>query len=114
MSVFYTGDWQEIGTGNFYRKVELYSMLWSSQVDIENYFVVGASFGGPLAIIRDDKKFLRVTPSTPAKPIISIFTSAGSLISAVKVSVKFKFSCSFWMDYLVTLTLFLGSGIPEH
>jgi len=84
MSIFYTGDWHAIGS-EYYRKVELYSMGWSPQVDIENYSVVCASYGGPLAIIKDDKKFLRVTQNVPAKPIISIFTSAGTLISSIKV-----------------------------
>lgn len=85
-----TTDWIQIGDGHenpeYYRKIELYDMGWTSQkVDIENYAVVGASYGGPIAIIKDDKKFLRVTPQIPAKPIISIFTAAGHLISSIKV-----------------------------
>ncbi|ODM96537.1 Vacuolar protein sorting-associated protein 16 [Orchesella cincta] len=83
-----TTDWISIGEGDetseFYRKIELYDMEWTSQVDIENYAVVGASYGGPVAIIKDDKKFLRVTAQIPVKPIISIFTAAGRLISSLK------------------------------
>lgn len=86
-----TTDWIQIGDNNdtpeYYRKIELYDMGWTTQkVDVENYAVVGASYGGPIAIIKDDKKFLRVTPQIPAKPIISIFTAAGRLISSIKVS----------------------------
>jgi hypothetical protein len=88
MSIFYTGDWHAVGS-DYYRKVELYSMGWTSpQVDIESYAVVGASYGGPLAIIRDEKKVLRVTHALPPKPIISIYTAAGTLISQIKVSLE--------------------------
>jgi hypothetical protein len=88
MSIFYTGDWHSVGS-DYYRKVELYSMGWTgAQVDIENFSIVGASFGGPLAIIRDDKKFLKVTQNVPVKPIINIYTSSGTLISSIKVRKK--------------------------
>lgn len=85
-----TTDWMQIGDAvdnpEYYRKIELYDMGWSSQkVDVENYAIVGASYGGPIAIIKDDKKFLRVTAQITAKPIISIFTASGHLISSVKV-----------------------------
>jgi len=86
MSVHVTADWHEIGLGQFFRKTELYLMDWkSANVDLDNYALVGASYGGPIAIIRDEKKFTRVTPSIPVKPIISIYTAAGSLIHAIKV-----------------------------
>lgn len=87
MSIFYTGDWHSVG-GDYYRKVELYTLAWSGGgggVDVENYCVVGAPYGGPLAVIRDDKKFTKVSPGTPAKPLITIYTSSGSRLGAIKV-----------------------------
>lgn len=90
-----TTDWIQIGEceregpPEYYRKIELYDMGWTVQkIDIENYAVEGASYGGPVAIIKDDKKFLRVTPQIPAKPIISIFTAAGHLVSSIKVKAR--------------------------
>jgi len=109
MSIFYTGDWHAVGA-DFYRKVELYSMGWTSpQVDIENYSVVGASYGGPLAIIRDDKKIVRVTQNIPPKPIISIYTAAGTLISQIKVSrrrecVGWGFNSLKYLDLVLILS----------
>lgn len=43
--------------------------------------VVGSSFGGPIAIVRDWKQFVKT--STSNKPVIRIFTSSGSLISTI-------------------------------
>jgi hypothetical protein len=85
MSIHVTADWHEIGTGDFYRKTEVYSMGWGGVLDLDNFALVGASYGGPLAIIRDDTKLTRVTPAVPVKPIISIYTPAGTLIHPIKV-----------------------------
>ena len=85
MSYLFVADWNEISPGEFYRKTELYSMGWPQQVDLENFSLVGASYGGPMAIIKDDKKLLRVTAAVPVKPIISLYTAPGALISQIKV-----------------------------
>jgi hypothetical protein len=83
-------------------------MGWTgAQVDIENFSIVGASFGGPLAIIRDDKKFLKVTQNVPVKPIINIYTSSGTLVSSIKVRKKkhFKIMSLINFAYLILVGL---------
>ncbi len=114
MSIFYTGDWHSVGSDDYYRKVELYSMSWSPGVDVDNYCVVGASFGGPLAIIRDDKKFLKVTQNVPVKPIINLYTSSGANISSIKVFFKEKQLKMFISLILLNCYQFNDSGTLEH
>ncbi|KAM7431227.1 Vacuolar protein sorting-associated protein 16 [Porites harrisoni] len=66
------------------RKVELYSMEWQDAVDLSQFIVSAAPFGGPIALIRDDKHFARVQGSAINKPIIHIFSSAGRELATVK------------------------------
>ncbi|KAM7431220.1 Vacuolar protein sorting-associated protein 16 [Porites harrisoni] len=68
----------------FKRKVELYSMEWQDAVDLSRFIVSAAPFGGPIALIRDDKHFARVQGSAINKPIIHIFSTAGSELATVK------------------------------
>lgn len=58
-------------------------MAWQDEVNLENCIASGAQYGGPIAVRRDDKKFVKVQGS--AQPIISIYTSSGIHISVVKV-----------------------------
>lgn len=88
MGVNVTADWHDNKNGQFYRKTELYLMDWktnNSSVDLDNFALVGASYGGPIAIIRDEKKFTRVVSTVPVKPIIYIYTASGSLLHSIKV-----------------------------
>lgn len=78
-----TVDWNPLGKV-FYRKIELYSMAWQDAVDLSKFIVSAAPFGGPIALIRDDKHFVRVQGSTINKPIIHIFSSAGKELASVK------------------------------
>lgn len=78
-----TADWNPLGRDIFYRKFELYSMDWGEQLDLNNFIVAPAAYGGPIALIRDDKKIVKVQ-GTMGKPFISIFSSAGRSISSIK------------------------------
>ncbi|KAI8983029.1 Vps16, N-terminal region-domain-containing protein [Pilobolus umbonatus] len=46
--------------------------------------IAGAQYGGPIAMIRDDKKVLLLQKQQPIKPIIYIYTSAGKLIEQIQ------------------------------
>eukprot|EP01041_Mallomonas_annulata_P005078 gene5078-10164_t len=48
-------DWNTLGNV-VYRKWNVYDMEWNNNVKIENYRIVGAPFGGPLALVLGDKK----------------------------------------------------------
>ncbi|GAB6031871.1 Vacuolar protein sorting-associated protein 16 [Chamberlinius hualienensis] len=78
-----TADWNPMGRDIFYRKFELYSMAWVDQINLKDYHVAIALYGGPIAVVRDDSK-RKVSGTVPAKPVIFIFSPSGTPISTVK------------------------------
>lgn len=73
-----------------YRKVELYQLDWPANTDLGQMFVAAAAFGGPLAVVRDWRQFVKAT--TSGKPVIKIFTCSGNLISTINVNLV-QFFC---------------------
>ncbi|KAG1120875.1 hypothetical protein G6F42_012658 [Rhizopus arrhizus] len=78
-----TSDWTELHD-RFYRKQEVYSLSWN-QTDLSKFMISGAPYGGPIAMIRDDKKVLLLQKQQPIKPTIYMYTSAGKLIEQIQV-----------------------------
>lgn len=58
-------------------------MAWQDEIKIENVIASAAPYGGPVAIRRDNKKFVKVQGSS--QPIIFIFSSAGRQLASLKV-----------------------------
>lgn len=58
-------------------------MEWYQEITLENFVASCASYGGPIAIIRDEQKFIKVQGT--GQPIISIFSGSGKLIASFKV-----------------------------
>lgn len=56
-------------------------MAWQNEVNLENMSVAAAPYGGPVALIRDRKKFVKVQGI--GKPIISLYSSSGKNISSI-------------------------------
>mmetsp|Transcript_15400 Transcript_15400/g.23213 ORF Transcript_15400/g.23213 Transcript_15400/m.23213 type:complete len:848 (-) Transcript_15400:170-2713(-) len=75
------GDWNALGEV-LYRKWQTYDMQWGSDMHIEDFQMCGAPFGGPLAMIRDEKKFVALSGET-AKSKLRIFTSAGRKLAEI-------------------------------
>ncbi|XP_078613182.1 vacuolar protein sorting-associated protein 16 homolog isoform X2 [Branchiostoma floridae x Branchiostoma japonicum] len=75
-----TGDWNPLGQV-FYRKQEIYSMGWRD-IDLDKFVVAAAPYGGPIALIRDETKLVRVQGSI--RPVIYIYTSSGREISSIR------------------------------
>lgn len=68
----------------YYRKLEIYSeMYWCNDIDISTSVVIAAPCGGPIIVIRDRTKLVSV--KTVGKPIISVYTSSGKIISSFVV-----------------------------
>ena len=72
-------DWRPI-TNRFYSKRKIYSMGWD--VNLKLSLVVGAPFGGPIAVTRRQDKFARINE----QPTIDIYTSSGVPITSFLVS----------------------------
>lgn len=49
-----------------------------------NMIVSGAPYGGPIAVVRDRKQFVRIM--TNSKPVITIYNCVGNTISKILVS----------------------------
>jgi hypothetical protein len=61
-------------------------MGWGDKMDIEDYIVCGSTFGGPLALLKDDRKVKSNTSSIGSddlKSKISLYTSSGIKITDI-------------------------------
>lgn len=62
-------------------------MEWSPDTELEQLRVFAAPYGGPLAMYRDPKQFIKTTTSN-LKPVIRIFTSSGTLMASINVIIS--------------------------
>ena len=74
--------WEKIDD-QFYRKIQLYEQVFDPDLELENYFVAGAPYGGALALWRDDSKIARFRVGTSSKSTIDIYSSSGKLINNI-------------------------------
>ncbi|KIW59851.1 hypothetical protein PV05_00117 [Exophiala xenobiotica] len=74
--------WEKIGD-QFYQKVQLYESVFDADLELENYFVAGAPYGGALALWRDTSKVARYRTGQSTKSTIDIYSSSGKLISNI-------------------------------
>lgn len=79
MSALLTADWFQLDS--YYRKIDLYTMEWGMDESFENMHVTGASYGGPIAVMRDKKQLMRVAGQV--KPVITIYNCTGKVISKI-------------------------------
>ncbi|KAK9823042.1 hypothetical protein WJX81_002597 [Elliptochloris bilobata] len=73
------GDWDECGD-KFYAKHQLFSMQWLD-INLEHMRVACAQYGGPIALVRDDRKIVLVTGGA-TKPVVTTYTAAGVRLGA--------------------------------
>lgn len=77
-NVSVAAEWQLL-YDRYYRKPEIYQMRWK-HVDLSRNKVACASFGGPIAVIRDDSKIVQLYAESALRKL-RIFNSAGILLS---------------------------------
>ena len=94
-------DWQVLGDPSdlekkchYYRKLSVYEEMSWDLLDLDNFVVCGAPYGGPIALIRDDAgssaSEAAVSVSSAArKDKISVYTAAGKKISDVRPFLRF-------------------------
>ncbi|KAI1185917.1 vacuolar protein sorting-associated protein [Nemania serpens] len=85
-----TAGWERVGD-QFYRKTQLYTAVFDQDLDLDNYIVAGAPYGGAVAICRDETRIVTYRPNQSAKPSIDIYSCAGKLLKSIawdKGSVK--------------------------
>ncbi|KAI5811091.1 Vps16, N-terminal region-domain-containing protein [Peziza echinospora] len=76
-----TADWEAV-SDTFYRKVQIYTALWSDDFNLNEYLLRGAPYGGALALWKDDSK-PQPYRGPQSKPAIEIYSSAGALIRKI-------------------------------
>ncbi|KAK9474855.1 Vps16, N-terminal region-domain-containing protein [Dipodascopsis tothii] len=78
-----TQGWEKL-QDVFYRKRTLYELKWETfDVDIDDYKMVGAPFGGALAVYRDPAKPVAYRGPASRERSIMIFNSAGDLLTNI-------------------------------
>ncbi len=87
-------DWHNLGDVT-YRKVKMYDLKWQEKgIQLEQYQVIGSQLGGPLALVRDEKKF----GQAGEKSKILVFSSAGVKISEIELDLTPKIAGVGWND----------------
>lgn len=46
-----TADWEKVGD-RFYRKIQLYTQVFDQDLELENYVVAGAPYGGAIGMCK--------------------------------------------------------------
>lgn len=75
-----TLSWERL-QDRFYRNFEGYSMLWD--INIEDYFVTSAPFGGAIALCRDNSKLTEYRGPESRQTSISLYSGSGNLIHKI-------------------------------
>jgi vacuolar protein sorting-associated protein 16 len=102
-----TAGWEQLGEC-FYRKIQLYTQVFDQDLDLDNYLVAGAPYGGAIgewmpaalrslsyvsrlsdtsntttALYRDEEKVIPFQATKPSKPSIDIYSCAGKLLRRI-------------------------------
>ena len=73
--------WEGRGT-RWFRRTQLYTAVFEADVDLDNYILAGAPYGGAIALWRDNSKLQAFRADRP-KPAIEIRSLAGKLIRRI-------------------------------
>ncbi|KAI1082357.1 vacuolar protein sorting-associated protein 16 [Whalleya microplaca] len=77
-----TAGWERVGD-RFYRKTQLYTAIFDQDLDLDNYIVAGAPYGGAVALHHDETKIVSFRPTKTSKPSIDIYSCAGKLLKSI-------------------------------
>ncbi|KAJ5243033.1 Vps16 N-terminal [Penicillium citrinum] len=75
-------NWEKVGD-SFYRKTSVYDAVFDEDVELENYIVAGAPYGGAIAIYRDENKPFRLRDTQALRSGIDIYSCSGKLINQI-------------------------------
>ncbi|RAH82171.1 vacuolar protein sorting-associated protein 16 [Aspergillus japonicus CBS 114.51] len=73
-------NWERLGD-SFYRKVPIYDAIFDEDIELENYIIAGAPYGGAIALHRDESKPYRFRDAQTTKSSIDIYSCSGKLIN---------------------------------
>ncbi|GLI74311.1 vacuolar protein sorting-associated protein 16 [Penicillium ochrochloron] len=75
-------NWEKVG-GSFYRKIPVYDAVFDEDVELENYIVAGAPYGGAIALYRDESKPFQLRDSQASRSSIDIYSCSGKQINRI-------------------------------
>lgn len=88
-----TATWEALGSV-YYRRDEIYSMLWDLHSDLDDFIIAAARSGGPIALMRDSSKPQIVSGKQAlGKPRIYIYSSSGVLLQTILWDATAKIVC---------------------
>ncbi|KAJ1900064.1 Vacuolar protein [Kickxella alabastrina] len=67
----------------FYRKHRIYQMQWA-ELDLSKFRVAASSFGGPIALFRDDRQLLEAGSGPLLDSAIRVYSASGNLIGKIE------------------------------
>ncbi|KAL7422143.1 Vacuolar protein sorting-associated protein 16 [Cryptotrichosporon argae] len=97
-----TASWDTI-QHVFYRKEELYALPWAVG-DLADYLVAAAKNGGPIALMRDERKIVQLGSHTSGKPKINVYTSSGLPLATFNWELPPPILLHFTTTHLVVLS----------
>ncbi|PBP27460.1 vacuolar protein-like protein sorting vps16 [Diplocarpon rosae] len=77
-----TAEWEKVGD-KFYRKIQLYTAVFDQDLELENYVVTGCSYGGAIALHRDEAKLHEFRGTKASKSSIDLYSCAGKLLRSI-------------------------------
>ena len=123
-------DWERVGD-RFYRKTRVYDAVFDDTLELENFIVAGAPYGGAIgiqsnqarikeswnmitdhqcvALYRDESKLSRYRDAQTARSSIDIYSCSGKLISRIIVCYTSASSAG-----LAKLTSSSGNTVPSR
>ncbi|KAJ2020549.1 Vacuolar protein [Coemansia sp. RSA 455] len=81
-SIHPTAEWHAM-QDVFYRKHRIYQMQWA-ELDLARFRVAASSFGGPIALLRDDRLLLEAGPAPLLDSAIHVFSASGQTIGKIE------------------------------
>ncbi|KAJ5745853.1 Vps16 N-terminal [Penicillium odoratum] len=75
-------NWEKVGD-SFYRKIPIYDAIFDEEVELENYIVAGAPYGGAIALYRDESKPIRLRDSQASRSCIDVYSCSGKQINRI-------------------------------
>ncbi|GAA5958825.1 hypothetical protein JCM21900_003937 [Sporobolomyces salmonicolor] len=102
-----SSSWEPLGE-TYYRRIELYDLADTplSQLDLDDHIVAAARWGGPVAIMRDERKPVPLAKLPIGKPKIHVYSSAGAVVQTISWDSPSKILSLGWTasEALVVLT----------
>lgn len=97
-------NWEKVGD-SFYRKIAVYDAIFEDDVELENYIVAGAPYGGAIgesplenrrsgltwipALYRDESKPFRLRDGQGSRSTIDVYSCSGQKINRINVCLHF-------------------------